>query len=301
MIVGLLFALGAAATTGVASVLQALAARRSHPTSGKGDAPHAPVAGSVSRLVVSPLYLGGMGLDALGFVCIVTALHWLPVFLVQCASASSVGVTAIIGRRVLGTVLGRRQLIALCGLGVGLILLAAGAKAEAATAVARPAQWWLVVAVAPILVAGVVTMRRVGERAGGLLAALSGLAFADTGVASRVLSDARSVHDVIVAPATYALAISGIVGTAFFAAALQRTVVTTATAALFGVDTLAGSAAGLLALGDTTRHGFVVPAAVGFVITLACALLLALTESLDAPPGAAGPATPEFGAVRRGA
>jgi hypothetical protein len=67
-------------------------------------------------------------------------------------------------------------------------------------------------------------------------------------------------------------------------------VVTTATAALFGVDTLAGSAVGLLALGDTTRHGFVVPAAVGFVITLACALLLALTESLEAPPGAARPA-----------
>jgi hypothetical protein len=290
VILGLLFALGAAATTGVASVLQALAARRTHPTSEASHTPDAPGAGSVGRLVVSPLYLAGMALDALGFVCIVTALHWLPVFLVQCASASSVGVTAIIGRRVLGTVIGRRQLIALCGLGVGLILLATGAKAEAATAVARSAQWWLVVAVAPIVVAGVLTMRRVGERAGGLLAALSGLAFADTGVASRVLSDARSVHDVVVAPATYALALSGIVGTAFFAAALQRTVVTTATAALFGVDTLAGSAVGLLALGDTTRHGFVVPAAVGFVITLACALLLALTESLEAPPGAARPA-----------
>ncbi len=144
-------------------------------------------------------------------------------------------------------------------------------------------------------------MRRVGERAGGLLAALSGLAFADTGVASRVLSDARSVHDVVVAPATYALAISGIVGTAFFAAALQRTVVTTATAALFGVDTLAASAAGLLALGDTTRHGFVVPAALGFVITLACALLLALTENLEATPAAARPATCESRPARRGA
>jgi len=290
VIIGLIFALGAAATTGVASVLQALAARRARPAGAAAASGVTPDAGSVSRLVISPLYLGGVALDALGFVCIVTALHWLPVFLVQCASASSVGVTAVIGRRVLGTVLGRRQLLALCGLGVGLVLLAAGAKAEAATAVARSAQWWLVVGVAPVVVAGVVTMRRVGDRVGGLLAALSGLAFADTGVASRVLSDARSIHDVVVAPATYALVISGIVGTAFFAAALQRTVVTTATAALFGVDTLAGSAVGLLALGDTTRHGFVVPAAVGFVVTLACALLLALTESLDGPPGTSAPA-----------
>jgi hypothetical protein len=268
VIVGLLLALGAAATTGVASVLQALAARRA-----AGSSP-----GSVGRLVVSPLYLGGVSLDMLGFVCIVTALHWLPVFLVQCASASSVGVTAIVGRRVLGTVLGRRQVLALGGLGVGLVLLAAAAKAEAATAVARSAQWWLVIGLVPIIAAGAIAMRRLGDRSGGLLAALSGLAFADTGIASRVLSDARSVHDVVGAPATYALIASGIAGTIFFAAALQRTVVTTATAVLFGVDTLVGSAIGLLVLGDSTRRGFAAPAALGFAVTLGCAVLLALTE-----------------------
>ena len=271
MIIGLLFALGAAVATGVASVLQALAARKAPASDG----------GSVSRLVVSPLYLSGMSFDALGFGCLVIALHWLPVFLVQCASASSVGVTAIIGRRVLGTVLGRQQLTALAGLGAGLILLAAGAKAETATGIARSAQWWFVIGVLPVIVIGVIVMQRAGDRAGGLLAAISGLVFADTGVSSRVLSDARSVHDVVIAPATYALVISGIAGTAFFAAALQRTVVTTATAALFGVDTLAASAVGLLALGDTTRHGFVVPSSVGFVLTLACALLLALAESSE--------------------
>jgi ABC-type sugar transport system substrate-binding protein len=46
MLVGLLLSLGAALATGIASLLQALAARR---------ADHADVA----RLVVSPLYLGG--------------------------------------------------------------------------------------------------------------------------------------------------------------------------------------------------------------------------------------------------
>ena len=268
MIVGLLLALGAAVTTGVASVLQALAARRAPATD----------AGSVSRLVASPLYLSGVGLDGLGFVCIVVALHWLPLFLVQCAAASSVGVTALVGRRVLGSVLGRRELIALIGLGVGLVLLASGAKAEAATAMSHGPQWWLVVAAVPVIVVGAVALRRTGARAGGALAAIAGLAFAGTGVGSRVLSTAHSVHEIVAAPAAYALVVFGIAGMLFFAAALQRTVVTIATAALFGVETLAASAVGLLALGDTTRPGFVVPAALGFVVTLGCAVLLALSE-----------------------
>jgi drug/metabolite transporter (DMT)-like permease len=268
VIVGLLLALGAAVTTGVASVLQALAARRAPATD----------AGSVSRLVASPLYLGGVALDGLGFVCIVAALHWLPLFLVQCATASSVGVTALVGRRVLGSVLGRRELTALIGLGVGLVLLASGAKAEAATAMSHGAQWWLLVAAVPVIAVGAVALRRHGARAGGALAAIAGLAFAGTGVGSRVLSDTHSVHDIVVAPAAYALVVFGIAGMVFFAAALQRTVVTIATAALFGVETLAASAVGLLALGDTTRPGFEVPAALGFVVTLGCAVLLALTE-----------------------
>lgn len=285
MIVGLLLALGAALTTGVASVLQGLAARRA-----AGSASDSSTGGSVSRLVVSPLYLAGVALDGLGFVCIVVALHWLPLFLVQCAAASSVGVTALVGRRVLGTVLGRSSLVALCGLGLGLVLLASGAKAQEATAVARSAQWWLVIATAPVIVIGALVLRRAtdhsasrssGGRAGGVLAAISGLSFAGTGVASRILSDAHSVRSVLTAPAAYALAIFGVAGMSFFAAALQRTPVTIATAALFGVETLAASAVGLLALGDSTRPGFVVPSALGFVVTLASALFLALNDDPD--------------------
>ena len=275
-VIGLLLAFGTAVTTGLASVLQALAARRTPaPKDGEGEA------GSVGRLVISPLYLGGVGLDVLGFFCLVAALHWLPLFLVQCASASSVGVTALVGRRVLGTVLGRREVALLGGLAAGLVLLASGAKAEAATAVSTPAQWWLVIAAAPVAAVGAAVLLKGGQRAGGVLAAISGLAFAGTGVASRMLSDAHSVRRVLDSPASYALVAFGIAGMAFFAAALQRTAVTIATAALFGVETLAASAVGLLALGDTTRRGFVVPAAVGFVLTLACALLLALSERTD--------------------
>jgi hypothetical protein len=281
VIIGLLLALGAALTTGVASVLQGLAARRAaeEPADSLTD-------GSIRRLLVSPLYLSGIALDALGFGCTVVALHWLPLFLVQCAAASSVGVTALVGRRVLGSVLGRPSVVALSVLGLGLVLLASGAKAEEATAVSRSAQWWLVITTAPVVVAGAIALRRaVGapgrHHAGGILAAISGVSFAGTGVASRILSDAHSVRAVVTAPAVIALAIFGVSGMSFFAAALQRTPVTIATAALFGVETLTASAVGLLALGDSTRAGFVVPSALGFVVTLASALFLAMNDDHD--------------------
>lgn len=268
MLVGLLLALGAALTTGLASVLQALAARR-----GTLD--------DVRQLVVSPLYLGGTALDLLGFLCIVSALHWLPLFLVQCAAASSVGVTALAGRRVLATVLRRRDVAALLGLGVGLVLLAAGAKPEAANAFSRASQWWLVIAAAPVIVGGLGLSWFKGRRAGGVLAILAGLSFAGTGVASRILSNSHSVRAVLAAPASYALVIFGIGGMMFFAASLQRTRVTIATAALFGVETIAASAVGLAVLGDSTRAGFAVPTAIGFAITLGCAVVLALSEDVE--------------------
>lgn len=268
VLAGLLFAFGAAVTTGVASVLQALAARHADDD-------------DVGRLVLSPLYLGGTALDALGFLCLLAALHWLPLFLVQCAAASSVGVTAIVGVRVLAIRLKPVDLGVLLGLGLGLVMLAAGAKAEAATSVGHWPQWLLLISAAPVMVAGLALSRVKGARAGGVLAAIAGLAFAGTSVASRILSDAHSVIDVLSAPATYALVAFGVGGMVFFAAALQRIPVTIATAALFGVETIAASAVGLLALGDSTRAGFEAVTAIGFVVTLGCALTLALRETDD--------------------
>ncbi|HEX7104777.1 MAG TPA: hypothetical protein VF218_02310 [Acidothermaceae bacterium] len=280
LLVGLALALGAALTTGSASVLQAVAARGHE-------------LGGVTRLVVSPLYLAGTGLDFLGFVCMIASLHWLPLFLVQCAAAASVGVTALVGRRVLGTALRHRDLLALVGLGAGLAMLASGAKAEHATAVDRVTQWLLLVAAGPVLAVGAVLLGVRRARVGTALATVAGLAFAGTGIAARMLSNAHSVADVLVAPASYALIAFGVGGMLFFASALQRTHVTIATAALFAVETLAASAVGITVLGDSTRSGFEAVTAVGFAVTLGCAITLCLSESdhATAPAGAARTAT----------
>jgi hypothetical protein len=282
VLIGLLLAFGTAVSTGIASILQAMAARRGEPPTGEP-------ATELGRLFLSPLYLVGTTLDVIGFGCFVTALHWLPLFMVQCAATASVGVTALLGHRWLATTLRRWQLWTLLGLAAGLVLLAAGARARAAQPMARSDQWWLVVAAVAITLIGVVIAHGTGRRAGGVMAAISGLAFAGTGVTSRVLSDAGSVHDVVTAPASYALIVFGATGMVLFAGSLQKAAVTTATAALFGIETLAASTVGLLVLGDATRPGWGPPTAVGFVATLGCALGLALGGDVKELPADVAP------------
>src|SRR4051794_34359388 len=79
-VVALATAIGA---YGVASLLQAMAARR-HPEV------------SIARLLVEPLVLAGLALDVVGFVGTAVALHALPLFFVQGAASASIVVTALL-------------------------------------------------------------------------------------------------------------------------------------------------------------------------------------------------------------
>jgi len=95
MVLGMACALFAALAYGGASVLQSVAARRAE--SGSGLDPRLMV-----RLARSVPYVSGLVLDLAAFVASLVALRTLPLFLVQSAVASSVGVTAVIaaaGRR----------------------------------------------------------------------------------------------------------------------------------------------------------------------------------------------------------
>ena len=87
MSLGLVGALAAALCYGVASVLQAVAAART--SSGAAVDPRL-----LGRLLTQGPYLAGLGLDGVGFAASLLALRSLPLFLVESAVASSIGVTA---------------------------------------------------------------------------------------------------------------------------------------------------------------------------------------------------------------
>ena len=82
----------------------------------------------------------------------------------------------------------------------------------------------------------------------------------------------------------------GLLGTLFFATALQRGSVTAAAALVFTVETVVPALVGVAFLGDSTRGGagFAVVALVGFVTTVGASIALARrSEPLPREPAVA--------------
>lgn len=267
MVSGLACALFAALAYGSASVLQGIAARRAE--SGSGLDPRLMV-----RLARSVPYVSGVGLDLAAFVASLVALRTLPLFLVQSAVASSVGVTAVIAA-VIGVRLRSREIASLVVLGAGLLLLATSAQPERGTPLALELRWGLLASVVVLGAAGGFVARRTGRSSAPALAVLAGLAFAVVAVVARSLTVPSPLWHVLADPGLWAILAHGGLGMLLFTTSLQRGSVTSATALTFAVDTVVPAGIGLGFLGDTTRPGHTMIAAGGFVLTIAGTLALA--------------------------
>jgi drug/metabolite transporter (DMT)-like permease len=284
MAFGVVAALFSALCYGVASVLQSKALR----VDSAGPARRAPL-----RLILKAGFAGGLVLDTAGFAAQFTALRIAPVFLVQAAQAASLAVTAAVAGAVLKVRLGRRDWIAVGLVCAGLAALGFSAGAEGSVRTT--------LAFRGVLVAAIVLLAGLGRAAGRLrepagsavLGLVAGLGFGVVALAARAipsLSPLRLVSD----PATYALALGGVVALLFYARALQLGGVTAVTAALVTGETLLPAAVGILVLGDHARPGTAPIAFVGFAATLAGAAGLAHFGEVRQPA-----VTVEGGAGRR--
>jgi drug/metabolite transporter (DMT)-like permease len=272
MILGLACALFAALSYGSASVLQSIAAQKTE--SSPGLDPQLFV-----RLARSAPYLLGLGLDGAAFLASLVALRTLPLFLVQSAVASSVGVTAVIAG-VIGARLRGREIASLVVLGCGLLLLAVSAQPEQGRPLTLPVRWSLLSCVVILGAAGALAARSETRSGASALAVLSGLAFTVVAVSARALTVPSPVWHVLTDPGLWAIITLGGLGMLLFATALQRGSVTSTTALTFAVETIVPAAIGLAFLGDSTRPGFAVVAAVGFLLTISGTLALATDPSL---------------------
>ncbi len=267
MVLGLVCALIAALGYGAASVLQSVAARNAE--SGSGLDPRLLV-----RLARSVPYLSGLALDLTAFVASLVALRTMPLFLVQSAVAASVGVTAVIASAI-GVRLGRREIASLVVLGAGLLLLASSAQPEAGTPLALGVRWGLFLSVLALGSAGALVGRSKAPWSAHALAMLAGLAFTVVAVSARSLTLPSPLWRVLGDPGLWAILALGGLGMLLFTTALQRGSVTSVTALTFAVETIVPAGIGLAFLGDATRPGFALVAAVGFVLTIAGTLALA--------------------------
>lgn len=232
------------------------------------------------RLLSSPRYLGGLGLDLVGFGATALALRTEPLFLVQSAVAGSIGVTALLARIVLGHALPRLQAGALVGLGLGLVLMAASAQSTGVEATS-PAVRLSLLAGVPLLALAVFSASAGPTRSGVLLAALAGLAGGAAGVCARELVVPDTPWRLLLDPAVVALAAYGAVCAWGFAEALRTGAVTVVTATCFAVSTLVPAVVGVALLGDRTRTGWGLGAAVGVLAVLGATSLLARSAALE--------------------
>ncbi|WP_329062094.1 DMT family transporter [Amycolatopsis sp. NBC_01480] len=267
MVWGLLCALLSAVAYGVASVMQAVAAKAS-PDSGAGVDPRL-----LLRVLRQWKFVLGLGFDVLGFVAQIAALHVLPLFVVQAAQAASLAVTAV-AARVFGVRLGAREWTAVGVVCAGLALLGGSAESEGSTQVGLGFRLVLAGAVVVLGLAGVAAgraSRRVRTPALGLVA---GLCFGIVAISGRVMPSLAPL-DLLTDPALYIVAVAGGLAMLFYATALQRGSVTTSTAMMVLGETVLPSLIGIVLLGDRTRPGFALVAVAGFVLAVTAALALA--------------------------
>lgn len=266
MIWSLLGAVAAAVCFGVASVLQAVAARSAQVTEGVDPR-------LLVRLVRRLPFVVGVGMDLLGFAAELAALRSLPLFVVQAVIAANLAVTAVAAVWVLHARLSPAEWFAVAAVCAGLALLGLAAGHENPVAVSLRFRFVLLGCVVVMAVAGLSAGRLRGRARSVVLGLVAGFGFGFVAVGTRVVTS-LSPLDLLRDPATYVVAGGGLVAFLFFVTALQRGSVTTTTAAVVVAETLMPALVGVLLLGDDTRQGYLWAAVTGFVLAVAGAIAL---------------------------
>ena len=284
MLLGLLAALGAALCYGVGDLLEQVGARRAGASEGVDPR-------LLLRAVRQLPWVAGLSLDGIGFLLAIIALEDLPLFAVQAALASSIGVTAVLSSVFLGTRITRAQRVPLVAIAMGLLLVGSAASPEHAADVGDAGQLLFVLGV-PVIVLVAFALGRVGtgDRAAARLGAAAGLSFGGAYAGARVLKVPDPVWEVVGEPLAWAIVAYGVLGVLLLSTAFQRGHVTVAIAATFAVETVVPSAIGLVFFGDHARKGLWPVAVAGFLSCAVGAVTLArLTEEPDQLPSR-GPA-----------
>jgi drug/metabolite transporter (DMT)-like permease len=273
---GLVLAIVSAVCYGSASVFQAMAARRAPAGGEQVDAK------SLFKVVAQWRYILGLGLDGLGFVFQFIALRSVPIFLVQAALAASLAVTAVIAIPLLKLRLGAVQWSAVGGVCVGLALLGVSAGRENADQPSWSFRIGVTIAVPVLALIGLAALKLKEPVRAATLGLVGGLFFGIVALAARSISDVEWTKW-FTGPEIYTLVVAGGLAFVFYTIGLQRASVTTVTAGLVIGETVLPSVVGVIALGDTTRRGFIPVAVVGFAVAIASSLMLAKYGSLEEP------------------
>ncbi|WP_405164143.1 hypothetical protein OG203_03205 [Nocardia sp. NBC_01499] len=289
MLIGLVAALLACVGYGVASVLQAYAARRSAAVAqARGDGGQltengAPTVASTVAAVLTVWFIVGSVLDVVGFVGNAVSARLIPLFLSQTIMSANLIITAVLGVFVLGIRLHLRDWVAICAVILALAALGGAAGNEGGGSDDPAMHWGVLIASIVLFAASQLVVRRLGSRGAVAAGLAAGMLFGALAIAVRIVQgiDPLEVSTLLTDPAAWTIAIAGIGGFYLHTVALQLGSVNGATAALVVGETVIPGIVGVLVLGDTSRPGLGWLAALGFVLAIGGAVAVAVFGNLS--------------------
>ncbi|MEV7550372.1 hypothetical protein AB0N89_12170 [Amycolatopsis sp. NPDC089917] len=225
-------------------VAQSVAARRAGHRSGAG-------LGLLARLATDRLFLLGFAGQAGGFALAFFAREALPLYLVQTASSSAIGLATVFGVVVLKWRIRRTETWMLTLMAAGLVLLAGSSEPSIAKDLTPTA---VLAQVGVLLVVGVATTRVSRTETFLLPALLSGVAFAVVAIIGRALAH-LSIASLPGNPLTWLMVTAAVLGQASMAVALQRGLATAVVATVDATTIVLSSVVGLSLLDDRVADG----------------------------------------------
>ena len=181
---------------------------------------------SARALASSPWFAAGWGLAAIAWLAHVAALSMMPISIVQAVLAGSAVTLAVMGQRLFGSPVERRQWLALLLGGAGLILLVLtiphfkGTHSGFSVAAILGFEGGLA-----LLAAGLLSghrFERLSEHGNILLAAIAGILFALAGIAIKGLTGAGGISVPVLGLWVLITVIAGVLAQYAAATALQR-------------------------------------------------------------------------------
>jgi drug/metabolite transporter (DMT)-like permease len=219
----------------------------------------------IGRLLKRPRWLLGAALGLTAFPLQTIALLWAPLTAVQPADAAGLLVLLFLGSRMLGERVGRREVVAVACIVVGIVVLTIAAPKRQVTQVDGTDVLLPMAAIALVALAPLVFRRLIG--AGSIAVVIgAGFAFALGAFCAKIVADAIDRQAWLAVVVMVGVAgLSALVGTLTEQTALQRRQATQVAPMIFAVELLVPVALAVLVVGEDWQRSSVV----GIVAALA--------------------------------
>jgi drug/metabolite transporter (DMT)-like permease len=219
----------------------------------------------IGRLLRRPRWLIGALLGLLAFPLQTVALLWAPLTAVQPADATGLLVLLFLGARMLHERVGRREVVAVAAIVVGIVILTIAAPKRQVTHVGSGDVLLPMLGIAVVALVPLIFRRRVGANSIAVVVS-AGFAFALGAFSAKILADAIDRQDWVAAAGMVGVAaLAALAGTVTEQTALQRRQATQVAPIIFAIELLVPVVLAVLVVGEDWARS----SAIGIVVALA--------------------------------